>query len=256
MKNSPKHRVALNFDLFQNKLKEYGFKNPLEAYKELGKELKKNGFVKRQQSSWFSKENLNETQVALIVTKITKKIPWLSDCVKHFTATTEEAAHDILPMAKENKNLEDLIDFNQPEGQQNNARKAIHFDLSVSEIDKYYENRSIPYSKIRKVMDKYDFKHQQGSGYVTEHSYPLEKIQEVVDSLKMNVDNFEDIVKHLDLTFVEHQWDLVPMIKGEFDFTKNLANLNGTSLFQAPQTQVIQNFSVNTNVKVNDNVME
>ena len=248
--------VALNFDLYQNKLKEYGFKNPLKAYRILGKELEKLGYEKRQQSSWFNKNEYSYSDVTLKIKKLCKKLPWLSDCVKHFTATTEEAAHDILPIAKENKNLEDLIDFNQPEGQQNNARKAIHFDLSVSEIDKYYENRSLPYSKIRKVMDKYDFKHQQGSGYVTEHSYPLEKIQEVVDSLKMNVDNFEDIVKHLDLTFVEHQWDLVPMIKGEFDFTKNLANLNGTSLFQAPQTQVKQIFSVNTNVKVNDNVME
>lgn len=83
-----KCQKAFNFDLDANKLKEYyPKKNYRQAYNDIKKFMKKEGFVHRQGSGYISKMILNMQDVTLLSRKIRKTFPWLKHCVQHFDVT-------------------------------------------------------------------------------------------------------------------------------------------------------------------------
>lgn len=214
-------RIALNFDLDQTILKDYN-KKPLKLYKELEHFLNKNDFDKRQQSSFLSKKGLEITDVLYVIDNAKKKFKWFQPAINNFTATYENDIMDLIPIAKDDENFLDfsnkkneLISNNEEEKKQ----IAIHFDLSIKEIDNYFSYRSKPYKQIEKVMKNHNFFHQQGSGYISENEISKLELFEIVNELKINVRHFEDIVKHLDSTHLDKIWDLKSYINN-----KNLTN--------------------------------
>ena len=208
-----KEKFALNFDLFQDKLKLCGFDNPLDAYKELGKNLIDLGYSKRQQSSYLSIVNKKISDVqADIVNLIAAKL-WLPSCVNHFTATAGDGVLDLKPYIREEMTKEEFIDLeNTKHPEQEKEQRAIHFDLSMKAVDEMYKYRSKPYRDIKKVMAKNGFFHQQFSGYVTNEPISVNEFADRIANIVDEVPNLPYIIKHADATYLKNEYDLTPFI--------------------------------------------
>ena len=46
-------------------------------------------------------------------------------------------------------------------------QKAINFDLSVHELEKYYPDYRKAYYDVKSFFKKHGFEHRQGSGYIS-----------------------------------------------------------------------------------------
>ena len=211
-------KTALNFDLFQNELKAHGFEDPVKAYGELGKSLRKYGFEKRQQSSWISEEPIELTDVYTTLNKIMSIHPWFSDCVNKITATAESAILDLNPLIHDKMSEKEFLDFENSKGVEKEVR-AIHFDLGIKQIDANYEYRSKPYSEINKAMYELGFHRQQGSGYISNTDLTPDEFIYTIQKLKEKVPKLEKVVKHIDATYLKDVWDMKPFVSG---------NLKGT----------------------------
>ena len=211
-----KEKFALNFDLFQDKLKLCGFDNPLDAYKELGKNLIDLGYSKRQQSSYLSIVNKKISDVqADIVTLIAAKL-WLPFCVNHFTATAEDGVLDLKPYIREEMTKEEFIDLeNTKHPEQEKEQRAIHFDLSMKAVDELYKYRSKPYRNIKKAMEKNGFFHQQFSGYITKEPISVNEFADRIANIVDEVPNLPYIIKHADATYLKNEYDLTPFIRNQ-----------------------------------------
>ena len=185
-------RFALNFDLFQDKLKLCGFDNPLDGYVELGKNLIDLGYSKRQQSSYFSNEKVDLRKVHTQIDSLCYGLSWLPSCVNHFTATAEGGVLDLKPYIREEMTKEEFIDLeNTKHPEQEKEQRAIHFDLSMKAVDEMYKYRSKPYRDIKKAMEKNGFFHQQFSGYVT--NGPI-SVNEFADRIANIVDEVPNLL--------------------------------------------------------------
>ncbi len=109
MENIKIDKYAFNIDLYQDKIIDKGFKDPLKAYRQLGEFLEDLGYEKRQQSSWFSNVFKDETKILEEIDKMAEILEWLPDCVKHFTATATSGVHDLMPYFQEELSKEDFI---------------------------------------------------------------------------------------------------------------------------------------------------
>lgn len=75
----------INFDLSQEKLKlYYSSQNSNKAYDDIYKVMREYGFEHRQGSSYVSTEELTDREILRRVNRISKKLPWLCLCYKHF----------------------------------------------------------------------------------------------------------------------------------------------------------------------------
>lgn len=112
----PKHKYAINFDLIQKELIKSGFKKPQKAYRVLGNEFKELEYEKRQQSRWISKKKTDIFSVIADMVSISRKLPWLSKCTRHITATSENAILDLNPFIENKINLNEFIKDNKLKG--------------------------------------------------------------------------------------------------------------------------------------------
>ncbi len=95
-----KNRKALHFDLSTRKLKKYySDKNYRKAYKDIELFLKKYGFTHIQGSGYESKSELSRYEISKIVLELSKKLPWLKNCVKALTVTAiDENQHSMMKL--------------------------------------------------------------------------------------------------------------------------------------------------------------
>lgn len=221
-------KIALNFDLFQNELKSHGFaEDPVRAYRELGKSLKKLGFEKRQQSSWISQEPMELTDVYSVLNKLKDRHIWFSDCVNKITATAENAILDLNPLIHDSMNSKEFLNFENEKGVEKETR-AIHFDLGIKEIDENYDYRSKPYSEINKAMHELGFYRQQGSGYISNLELTPDEFVYTIQQLKQRVPKLSKVVKHIDATYLKDVWNMKPFIIGDYKSmeTKSINYIN------------------------------
>lgn len=218
-------KIALNFDLFQNELKAHGFEDPVKAYGELGKSLKKLGFEKRQQSSWISIEPENITSIYRKLRTIKTNHLWFSDCVNKITATAESATLDLNPLIHDSMSEKEFLNFENEKGVEKEAR-AIHFDLGIKEIDKHYDYRSKPYSEINKAMYELGFYRQQGSGYISNADLTPDEFVYAIQQLKEKVPKLSKVVKHIDATYLKDVWDMKPFVKGDYESSMENKTIN------------------------------
>lgn len=224
-------RYGVNFDLFQEKLIENGFKNPLEAYSLLDVNLLKLGYSKRQQSSYLSKKMNDDSFIYADLKTICEKLVWLPSCVNHFTATAEDAVLDLKPFIREEMTKEEFIDLeNTKHPEQEKEQRAIHFDLSMKAVDEMYKYRSKPYRDIKKAMEKNGFFHQQFSGYITNEPISVNEFADRIANIVDEVPNLPYIIKHADATYLKDEYDLTCFIReqaiNEFDNTSSPPELD------------------------------
>lgn len=216
-------RIALNFDLFQDKLKKAGFSQPLEAYNILSEHLKQLGYEKRQQSSWLSKNPKIMTDIITDITYLRRQVLWLSSCINEFTATSEGAILDLNPYIQGSKTTKEFINFENSKGI-TQEKRAIHFDLSVHEIDKNYTHRSEPYRQIYKGMKELGFTRQQGSGYISNNELTPDEFIYAVQQLNQKIPTLKSIIKSIDATYLKDIWDMTPYIDPKRK--SNIMNVN------------------------------
>lgn len=230
MEKSNYENFALNFDLFQDKLKLCGFDNPLDAYEQIKNKL--NGkYFKRQQSSYFSKEKTDHTAIQDDIKLLCSNLEWLPSCVNHFTATAEGGVLDLKPYIREEMTKEEFIDLeNTKHPEQDKEQRAIHFDLFMKAVDVMYKYRSKPYRDIKKAMEKNGFFHQQFSGYVTNEPISVNEFADRIANIVDEVPNLPYIIKHADATYLKNEYDLTGFIRGqainEFDNTSSPPELD------------------------------
>lgn len=81
-------RKYVNFDLDTKQLKAvYPGKRYTDAYLDIKRFLKKQGFEHNQGSGYISKEALPETFIYKLVKRMRKELPWVKVCVKRFVHT-------------------------------------------------------------------------------------------------------------------------------------------------------------------------
>ena len=208
-----KENYALNFDLFQEKLKENGFDEPLKAYGAMYKCLSLLGYSKRQQSSVLADEKKDIALDFDNIERISKLLNWLPECVNHFTATAESGVLDLKPYLSEELSKEDFINLENEKVIANTDKRAIHFDLSIKEIDKNFEYRSKPYYLINKEMKKQGFEHQQGSGYISKEALNSEEFIDKIYAICENIPKLKETLKHIDATYLQDVYDITPFIR-------------------------------------------
>lgn len=120
---------AINFDLNTKALQEiFQSNNPfvyMEGYKEVGRFLKSHGFTHRQWSGYISKEPMTSYQIAKLVIKMNKSLPWLCQCVKRFDVTDIGEQHDLMHIFQkaEKAKLQEKVS-EQQDLRENSAEKS------------------------------------------------------------------------------------------------------------------------------------
>lgn len=90
---------AFNFDLNIKKLKEfYPNSDYKQAYKDLKRFFKSNGFKHRQWSGYISEKPLSVSEVLDFTEQLWNKFPWLELCATRFDVTNIGKTYDLLAM--------------------------------------------------------------------------------------------------------------------------------------------------------------
>ena len=97
-------RKTISFDLSIKMLKRYyPGKDHHQAYKDIQKYMKINGFKHKQFSGYRSKSSMSTSEATLILDQLIQKNPWILPCIKDLDITTETTF-----------NLKDLYERNAP----------------------------------------------------------------------------------------------------------------------------------------------
>ena len=92
-------------------------------------------------------------------------------------------------------------------------RKALNFDLDTKKYEEYTGKPSpTAYRKIRNFLKKHDFKHRQGSGYISKESLNDGKVFAIVQSMSMEFEWLGYCVKQIDITNIGKQHSLIDTI--------------------------------------------
>lgn len=90
---------AFNFDLNIKKLKEfYPNSDYKQAYKDLKRFFKSNGFKHRQWSGYISEKPLSVSEILDFTEQLWNKFPWLELCATRFDVTNIGKTYDLLAM--------------------------------------------------------------------------------------------------------------------------------------------------------------
>lgn len=92
-------------------------------------------------------------------------------------------------------------------------RKALNFDLDTRRY-KEVTGHSAPvaYARIRKYLDKNNFEHRQGSGYVSRDPLNDGKIFAIIQNMSMELDWLRSCVKQIDVTNIGKQHSLIDAV--------------------------------------------
>jgi len=87
-------------------------------------------------------------------------------------------------------------------------RKAINFDLSVHELEKYYSNYRKAYYDMKKFFKQRGFEHRQGSGYISKERLGQADIADLLDAMSVELPWMGSSVTRIDVTNIGRQHDL------------------------------------------------
>lgn len=89
------YAIAFDIDIESLKLN-YG--DPYSnAYSEIGKVLRRNGFTCQQGSVYFGNENINAVTCVLAVIEVSKSLPWFATSVRDIRMLRIEELNDLMP---------------------------------------------------------------------------------------------------------------------------------------------------------------
>ena len=92
-------------------------------------------------------------------------------------------------------------------------RKAINFDIDTKKYESYTGQKApLAYAQIRRFLKKYEFKHRQGSGYVSNGNISTIDIGILVADMSMKFDWLNHCIKEIDATNIGKQYSLVDAI--------------------------------------------
>lgn len=91
--------------------------------------------------------------------------------------------------------------------------KAINFDLSVHELEKYYPDYRKAYYDVKHFFKKQGFEHRQGSGYVSKKKLMQADIIDLLDVMNAELPWMSDCVTKIDVTNIGAQHDLKDLLK-------------------------------------------
>ena len=91
--------------------------------------------------------------------------------------------------------------------------KAINFDLSVHELEKYYPDYRQAYHDINIFFKKQGFEHRQGSGYVSKKKLTQADIIDLLDVMNTELPWMSDCVTKIDATNIGAQHDLKDLLR-------------------------------------------
>lgn len=142
-----KMRKAINFDLSTKSLKMYYPKSRRNAYREIGKFLKENGFFRRQWSGYMSKDKMSVSDIADLTEKMFKKLPWLEQCANKIDVTDIGKQCDLILLYNTIKNntieIEKINTFNSNEkklfSRDELKKKTLEMNNNKSSINKRNE---------------------------------------------------------------------------------------------------------------------
>ena len=92
-------------------------------------------------------------------------------------------------------------------------RKALNFDLDTK---KYEENTGkhspTAYVEIKRFLEKNNFEHRQGSGYISKDSLNDGKVFVIIQSMSIELKWLKNCVKQIDVTNIGKQHSLLETI--------------------------------------------
>ena len=145
MEREEKWIRALNFDLEKDKLKAYYPKKDYrQAYRDIKKFLKKNGFVHRQWSGYRSIKKLSDRDIGALVGKMKNEFTWLPMCARRFDVTNVMNVYDLIPSFRglciendKNLSLDDFeIDLASPNDMLLSKSRSLEEKISKAEASK------------------------------------------------------------------------------------------------------------------------
>lgn len=105
-----KSKKAFNFDLCIKDLEEfYPNKDYKQAYKDIKRFFKANGFKHRQWSGYISEKPLSVSEVLIFAEKLWVEFPWLEQCAAKFDVTNIGRTYDMLSMRIAKKSPEKVL---------------------------------------------------------------------------------------------------------------------------------------------------
>ncbi|HIC4041372.1 TPA: VapD family protein, partial [Campylobacter jejuni] len=97
-------RKAINFDLSTKELKKC-FSDTREPYNQIKQFMLENGFEHRQYSGYASIKPISDKRINLIVKKLAKKFPYLSNAIQEFDVTDIGEQYSLSHIFKDNQTL-------------------------------------------------------------------------------------------------------------------------------------------------------
>ena len=97
-------RKAINFDLSTKELKKR-FSDTREPYNQIKQFMLENGFEHRQYSGYASIKPISDKRINLIVKKLAKKFPYLSNAIQEFDVTDIGEQYSLSHIFKDNQTL-------------------------------------------------------------------------------------------------------------------------------------------------------
>lgn len=108
--------------------------------------------------------------------------------------------------------------------------KALNFDLDTKKYEEY-TNEPAPtaYSEIRKFLNKNDFTHRQGSGYISKESLTDGKIFAIIQKMSMELEWLRYSVEQIDVTNIGKQHSMIDAVN-KAPVKENLSNLDNIEI--------------------------
>lgn len=105
-------------------------------------------------------------------------------------------------------------------------RKALNFDLDTKKYE-YFTNKKAPtaYVEIRKFLNKNDFEHRQGPGYISKNSLNDGKVFAIIQNMAIELEWLKSCTKQIDVTNIGKQHSLIDVLRKTLA-KDNLSNLN------------------------------
>lgn len=91
--------------------------------------------------------------------------------------------------------------------------KAINFDLSVHELEKYYPDYRKAYYDVKRFFKRQGFEHRQGSGYVSRKKLIQADIIDLLDVMNTELPWMSDCATKIDVTNIGVQHDLKDLLR-------------------------------------------
>lgn len=111
--------------------------------------------------------------------------------------------------------------------------KFIAFDLDTKQLKMFMDRYQTAYEKIKKFMLDNNFKHEQGSCYISNIAMTHSEIQDIVEDLNNKYDWFAPSVKKLCVTDVGRKYDLAVGLRDDnvnFNSDVDYEEVNGSQV--------------------------